>query len=59
MKVNYPETILTKSDGYTDAEMYLSRLCNDTFLSLWSYPNLFRDQGRTNSHCAEGKGDGK
>ena len=59
MKVNYPETILTKSHGSTDAEIYLSRLCNDTFLSLWSYPNLFRDQGRTNSGRVEGKGDGK
>jgi hypothetical protein len=59
MKVNYPETILTKSHGSTDAEIYLSSLCNNTFLSLWSYPNLFRDQGRTTSSRVEGKGDGK
>ena len=59
MKVNYPQTILIKSDGSTAAEAYLSRLCNDTFLSLWSYPNVFRDQGRTNACRTEAKGDGK
>jgi hypothetical protein len=59
MKVNYPETILSKSQGSNNSEIYLSRLCNDTFLSLWSYPNLFRDQGRTISSRADSKGDGK
>jgi hypothetical protein len=59
MKVNYPETILCKSDGSSNSEQYLARLCNDTFLSLWSFPNLFRDQGRTNSKRREPKGDGK
>lgn len=59
MKVNYPQTILNKSDGSTNTETYLSSLCNETFLSLWSYPNLFRDQGRTNSKRSEAKGDGK
>ena len=59
MKVNYPQTILNKSYGSTNTEVYLSRLCNETFLSLWSYPNLFRDQGRTNSKRSETKGDGK
>ena len=54
LKVNYPETIILKSDGANASEKYLSALCNDTFLSLWSYPNLFRDEGRTDN-----KGDGK
>jgi hypothetical protein len=54
MKVNYPQTILNRSFGSTNAEAYLSRLCNETFLSLWSFPNIYRDQGRKNS-----KGDGK
>jgi hypothetical protein len=31
----------------------LSGLCENTFLSLWSYPRVFRDQGKT------GDGDGK
>lgn len=35
-----------KSHGTTRSEQYLARLCERTFLSLWSYPNLFRDQGR-------------
>lgn len=58
MGVNYPETILNKSCGSTKSEAYLCRLCNETFLSLWSYPNVFRDQGR-NSKRSEAKGDGK
>ena len=36
------------------SEEYLSSLCNNTFLSLWSYPNLYIDKGRKNK-----KGDGK
>jgi hypothetical protein len=46
--------ILGKSEGSTPSERYLARLCQRTFLSLWSYPNLFRDQGRK-----DGKGAGK
>jgi len=34
-----------RSAGSTPAERYLARLCQGTFLSLWSYPRLFRDQG--------------
>jgi hypothetical protein len=42
-----------RADGVTDAERYLKRLCDKIFLSLWSYPSIYRDQGRS------GKGDGK
>lgn len=35
---------LHRSEGVTDAERYLHRLCQRSFLSLWSYPGLFRDQ---------------
>ena len=42
------------AEGVTDAERYLAKLCRRSFLSLWSYPGVFRDQGRT-----DGKGDGK
>ena len=45
---------LFKSSGTTPSEKYLAGLCERTFLSLWSYPNVYRDQGR---HA--GKGDGK
>lgn len=48
-----PETI-TRSDGITPSEKYLKKLCDHSFLSLWSYSGIFRDQGRT-----AGKGDGK
>jgi hypothetical protein len=44
----------TGSAGVTASERYLNELCKRSFLSLWSYPNLFRDQG-----CTSGKGDGK
>jgi SEC-C motif len=46
--------IVTRSEGVTPSERYLKKLCDRSFLSLWSYPGLFRDQGRTG-----GKGDGK
>lgn len=45
---------VTRSDGVTPSEKYLKKLCDRSFLSLWSYPGVFRDQGRT-----KGKGDGK
>src|SRR5450432_293868 len=37
----------------TASEEYLSLLCARAFLHLWSYPNLFKDQGK------RGSGDGK
>jgi hypothetical protein len=42
-----------KSDGVTASERYLSRLGERSFLSLWTYPGVYRDQGKT------GGGDGK
>jgi hypothetical protein len=42
------------AEGVTDAERYLAKLCKRSFLSLWSYSGVFRDQGRV-----DGKGDGK
>lgn len=48
--VNYPETIIEKSDGITDAEKYLNELSEKTFLSLWSYPNLYTDQNKKMKH---------
>jgi hypothetical protein len=48
-----PEAVL-EVQGVTEAERYLAKLCKHSFLSLWSYPAVFRDQGRFN-----GKGDGK
>jgi SEC-C motif len=46
-------TTLQKPTGTTPAEQYLQHLCKRTFLSLWSHPCLFRDQGNG------AKGDGK
>src|ERR1019366_4103860 len=45
---------LASREGVTPAERYLAKLCKRSFLSLWSYASIFRDQGRSNS-----KGDGK
>jgi len=42
------------ADGTTPSERVLARLARKAFLSLWSYPNVFTDEGRAN-----GKGDGK
>lgn len=45
---------VVRSEGVTASERYLGKLCSRSFLSLWSYPGVFRNQGRSN-----GKGDGK
>ncbi|RYZ84183.1 MAG: hypothetical protein EOP04_18510, partial [Proteobacteria bacterium] len=42
------------AEGITDSERALTRLAKKAFLSLWSYSNVFTDEGRGN-----GKGDGK
>lgn len=34
-----------RGESVTDAERYLLGLCDRTFLSLWSYPGVYRDQG--------------
>lgn len=34
-----------RNEGITEAEQYLQRLCERSFLKLWSYPGVFRDQG--------------
>lgn len=45
---------LEEESGTTASERFLARLCKRAFLSLWSYPNVFKDQGKK-----DGKGDGK
>ena len=42
---------LRKPDGDRTS---VAKLCRHSFLSLWSYPSVYRDQGRTG-----GRGDGK
>ena len=42
-----------KEEGVTESERYLAKLADKTFLNLWSYPSLYRDQKQA------GKGDGK
>ena len=37
----------------TQSELYLAHLCSKAFLHLWSYTNLYKDQGK------RGGGDGK
>lgn len=44
---------LGSTSGSTESERYLVRLARRTFLSLWSYPNVYTDEGR------RVKGDGK
>lgn len=36
---------IQRSEGITPSEQYLKKLCDRAFLSLWSYPNVYRDQG--------------
>jgi hypothetical protein len=39
--------------GVTPSEAYLARLCGKTFLGMWNYPHLYKDQGKKRD------GDGK
>lgn len=43
-----------EAQGTTDSERALAQLARRAFLSLWSYPNVYSDEGRS-----RGKGDGK
>ncbi|MCD4672991.1 MAG: hypothetical protein K8R77_10040 [Anaerolineaceae bacterium] len=45
---------INREEGTTDAERFLKNLCDHTFLSLWSYSNIYRDQGKTEQN-AQGK----
>jgi hypothetical protein len=36
---------IRRADGVTESERYLKRLCDHSFLSLWSYSGVYRDQG--------------
>jgi hypothetical protein len=47
-----PEVVV-RSEGSTPSERYLAKLCDHSFLNLWSYPNVFIDKRKG------GKGDGK
>lgn len=38
-------TPIKKESGLTLSERYLAELANKTFLSLWSYPNVYTDEG--------------
>jgi len=37
---------MTNSEGTTQSERYLTRLAKTSFLSLWSYPNLFGETAK-------------
>jgi SEC-C motif len=43
--------IIRRSDGVTETERDLKELCDHTFLSLWSYPNVYRYQGGPKEVC--------
>jgi len=40
---------IERADGITESERYLKRLCDQTFLSLWSYPGVYSDEGLVKS----------
>jgi hypothetical protein len=48
-----PQPVVVRAEGTTPAERFLHCLCEQSFLALWSYPGLFRDQK------VHGTGDGK
>src|SRR5882724_7336737 len=46
-----PGAPVQKSSGITATERYLEGICQTNFLSLWSYPRPFRDQGGNKELC--------
>ena len=44
---------IKRADGITESERYLKVLCDRTFLSLWSYSGVYRDQ--ISGEITEGK----
>lgn len=38
--------VIVKSKGVTRTEVFLSQLCERTFLKLWSFPNPFKSDGK-------------
>jgi len=48
------DSVIVPAEGVTTGERYLARLCKRSFLAMWSYPGVYRDQGQ-HAH----KGDGK
>lgn len=44
---------IIKQEGVTPSEKYLLKMCDKSFLSLWSYPGVYNDDGK------KGGGDGK
>jgi SEC-C motif len=42
-------TPIKKEHGVTESERYLSKLAEHTFLGLWSYPNIFTNEGMPKS----------
>jgi hypothetical protein len=42
----YLNILESQSNGTTPSEGYLTKLCRRSFLSLWSYANLYTDEGR-------------
>jgi hypothetical protein len=42
---NDARTRVLRGEGQTSSERYLKELCDNAFLSLWSYPGIYRDQG--------------
>jgi len=43
--------ILHKSEGVSSSEKYLKNKCEKTFLSLWSYPNLYTQEQKGKELC--------
>ncbi len=42
---------IPRSEGVTDAERYLKKLCDRSFLSMWSYTGIFNDRGTGQEVC--------
>jgi len=49
--MSHSKSPIYQAEGVTESERYLNRLGKQSFLSLWSYPGIYRDQGGGKEIC--------
>lgn len=49
--MSYNKSRIYQAEGITKSERYLNQLARHSFLSLWSYPCIYRDQGDGKEIC--------
>lgn len=48
---------IVKEVGVTEGERYLAKLADSTFVGMWSYPSVYRDEGRSKNGVGQETAD--